>query len=176
MPMDTNPLSLPLPRFRQPIEDPPLPEVTDDPAPATEPPRPGPATGPGPDSPPPSPDARPAPPPVLNPAPAARTGTSSAGDPKVAREVLAGLIALACGVVASLAARRGLRFRQPTPLQVDHVAHPLGDIVARHLPTEFISRDLVDATAAAGGVHRYLTDGPLLVRVDEPLPLLEDPA
>jgi hypothetical protein len=159
------PLSLPLPAFRRPISDPDLPEVgTVDPPPATS------AASPGP-LPPSSPGESPAPPPALNPDRPTPTRTSSAGsDPKVAREVVAGLIALACGIAFGLLGRRGLHFRQPTERQVDELATPLGSIIARHLPTEFISKDLVDATAAAGAAHRYVIDGPLVSRYAEPIP------
>lgn len=168
------PLSIPLPRFRQPISDPPLPEVTEEgtggPSPA------GPPT-PAPDHrPPTSPDDGPLPPLVLSPDLHTRTGTFSraGGDPKVAGEVVAGLIALACLWAFTLFGRRGYDFRQPTQHQVNDVATPLGAIAARYLPTEIITKDLVDATRAAAGTHRYVIDGPLLTRRNEPLPLPED--
>jgi hypothetical protein len=164
-----SPLSLPLPRFRQPIRDPDLPEATGDPGPETAHPR-GPETAPPADSRPDSPDGSPAPPPVLSPEAPARTRTSSAGDAKVASQVVAGLVALACGIAYGLFGRRGLHFRQPTERQIDDFAVPLGAILARHLPTEVISRDLVDATAAAGAAHRYTLDGPLVTRYAEPIP------
>lgn len=160
-------LSLPLPAFRQPISDPELPEVTDGPGPETEP-----HPGPAPDSHPHpiSPDESPAPPPALSPERPAPTRTSSAGDARVASQVVAGLIALVCGVAWSAFARRNRLFRQPTEKQIDEFAGPVGAILARHLPTEIISRDLVDATAAAGAAHRYVIDGPLVARAPEPLP------
>lgn len=163
-------VEMPLPRFRRPISDPPLPEVesmgtagpsSDGPQPETSSPLE-----------PSSPDGSPLPPPVLNPGPRTRTGISSraAGDPKVAGEVFAGLIAIGCLWAFTLFGRRRLHFRQPTERQVDDVARPLGNIAARYLPTEVIGRDLVDATHAAAGVHRYVMDGPLLTRYNEPLP------
>jgi len=167
-----SPLSLPLPRFRQPITDPDLPAVTDGPAPETAP-GPEPATAPPADSPPSGPEASPAPPPVLSPDRPARTRTSSGGDPRIAAQVVAGLVALACGVAYSAFRRRGLAFRQPTERQIDDFASPVGSILARWLPTEVITRDLVDATAAAGAAHRYVIDGPLVARYDEALPDLE---
>lgn len=159
------PLSIPLPAFRRPISDPDLPEVgTADLQPATpETPSPGPQW-------PDSPGESPALPPALSPDRPAHTPTSSAGDPKVAAQVIAGLVALACGIAFSVFGRRGLHFRQPTKLQVDNFSTPLGSILARHLPTEFISKDLVDATAAAGAAHQYVIDGPLVTRYSEPLP------
>lgn len=163
-------LSLPLPRFRQPIVDPPLPTVeTDEPSPDL---LPDPAS---PDLPhPSSPESDDLPPPVLSPDPRTRTGISSRpGDPKLAGEVLAGLIALACLWAYTAFGRRGRHFRQPTTRQVDDVAQPLGNIAARYLPTDVIGKDLVDATRAAAGVHRYVMDGPLVTRLNEPLP--EDP-
>jgi hypothetical protein len=84
--------------------------------------------------------------------------------------VFAGLIAIACLWAYTLFGRRRLHFRQPTPGQVDDVATPLGNIAARYLPTEVIGRDLVDATHAAAGIHRYVIDGPLITRYNEPLP------
>jgi len=162
-------LLFPLPSFRQPVQDPPLPEVTDDPGPETEPRR-EPPTPSGPLQPSPTSES---PAPARIPSLEAPTPTrtfSRAGDPKVAGEVLAGLIALACGYAAWFFGRRRLTFRQPTGHQIDEVAIPLGNLAARHLPTEFISKDLVDATHAAGAVHRYLIDGPLVSRDLEPIP------
>src|SRR3982751_5765620 len=139
-------MALPLPRFgRQPIRDPEVPEVTGDPTGTTPPGDPTPetsdrwATAP--------PDAGPLPPLDPSPAPRARTDTSSAGDPKVGARVIAGLIALACGIAFTAFSRRGLIFRQPTREQVDDVANPLGAIIARHLPTDIIGPDLLDGTA-----------------------------
>lgn len=166
---------LPLPRFRQPSRDPALPEVTDDQEPVTVPPAtdPRPTRGPQPPSPPAESPTSPRVPSLEAPTP---TATSSrAGDPKVAGEVIAGLIALACGYAAWFFGRRRRTFRQPTVHEIDDIANPLGSLAARHLPTEFISKDLVDATHAAGAVHRYLIDGPLVTRDDEPLPTLGDP-
>jgi hypothetical protein len=163
-------VAIPLPRFRQPISDPPLPEVestaTAGPSSDGLPP----ATSSPPEQT--SPEGDPPPPPVLSPDPRTRTGISSraAGDPKVAGEVIAGLIAIGCLWAFTLFGRRRLHFRQPTTRQVDDVATPLGNIAARYLPTEVIGRDLVDATHAAAGVHRYVIDGPLLTRYNEPLP------
>lgn len=169
-------LLMPLPRFRQPRPpDPDLPEVTAGPDPATEPPatEPPPMRGPLPLSPPSESTTQPRVPSLEAPT---RTPTSSrAGDPKVAAQVVAGLIALACGIAFTVFGRRRLHFRQPTRGQADDIATPLGNLAARHLPTEFISKDLVDATAAAGAVHAYLLDGPLLTRNLEPLPDLGDP-
>lgn len=165
-------VAIPLPRFRRPQSDPPLPEVdnmaTESPS-SDEPPR---ETSDRPQ--PSSPDDDPAPPPVLSPGPLTRTGISSrsknAGDPKVAGEVFAGLIAIVCLWAYTVAGRRGRHFRQPTEPQVDDIARPLGRIAARYLPTELINDTLVDATHAAAGVHRYVIDGPLLTRYDQPIP------
>jgi hypothetical protein len=171
-PMPTTVLAFPLPRFgRQPIMDPDLPEVTDGPGPATEP-------NPAPESPDPLQPSNPIPgPPLLpdpSPAPPARTRISSAGDPLLAAEVVAGLVALACGIAAGWLRRTGRYLRQPTPGQIDDVAGPVGRILARHLPTEIISKDLVDATRAAGAAHRYVIDGPLVERIAEPIPSFGD--
>lgn len=164
-------LAIPLPRFRQPISDPPLPVVE------TEQETAGPSSGPhpAPESPGPLPpssqDDSPAPPPVLSPDHPTRTGTSSRpGDPKLAGEVVAGLIALACGVAFTWFGRRGYAFRQPTERQVDDVALPVGRIIARHLPTDVIGPDFIDFTKAAGATHRYIVAEPLLTRFDQPLP------
>lgn len=164
MPPTEQLLALPLPRFRQPISDPPLPEVTGDPGPTTEPPASPSTSSPrsGLDSPEPSP----APPPVLSPERPARTATSSAGDPKVAYQVFAGLIAIGCLWAYTLFGRRGLHFRQPSQRQVDGIANPLGRLVARHLPTDVIGPDLIDATEAAAAAHHYIIDGPLITRMD----------
>lgn len=167
--MDQPTIALPLPRFgRQPIRDPELTEVvTDDPTGTT------PASGPPAN---PShlqqqyPDDAPQPLPDPSPERPARTRTSSAGDPKVGARVVAGLIALACGLAFTAFSRRGLIFRQPTREQVDDIAEPLGRIIARHLPTEIIGPDLLDGTAAAAAVHGYFIDGPLVERPDSPLP------
>lgn len=171
----------PLPRFTQPLRDPDLPEVeTGDPDPATEPARP-PATATATETTP----SNPRPPTAsTDPTPGGRVPSleaptptrtfSRAGDPKTAAEVIAGLLSLALGAAAWWAARRRLQFRQPTPGQLTDVATPLGNLAARHLPTEVINRDLVDATHAAGAMHRYLTDGPLLTRAPEPLPRGDD--
>lgn len=161
-------LTVPLPRFRQPRPpDPALPPVeTGDPGPATEP---GPPDSP--DLPRPQIPIPDLPPRLdLSPERPAPTRTFSAGDLKVAGEVVAGILALLCGYAAWFAGRRGRAFRQPTQLQLDNVATPVGAIVARHVPTEFISRDLVDGTRAAGAIHSYLIDGPLIERMPEPLP------
>jgi hypothetical protein len=157
-------LAIPLPRFRQPISDPPLPEVTGDPAPTTETqPSPLPSSGrrPGPDS----PEVSPPPPPVLNPDHPARTRISSAGDARTAYKVVAGLVAMACGWAALALGRRGLHFRQPTNEQIDGFAQPIGAILARHLPIDVIGPDLIDATAAAGAAHRYVLAGPIVARI-----------
>lgn len=168
----TGTVLLPLPGFRQPRPpDPPLPEVTDDPAPATEPPANDRPTTSGPLPPPPPADPLPPIDPSREPAP---TRTFSAGDIKVAGEVVAGLIALVCGYAAWFLGRRRIAFRQPTTEQLQNVAQPVGAIVARHVPTEFISRDLVDGTRAAGALHAYLTDGPLTYREPEPIPIGDD--
>lgn len=161
-------LLLPLPRFRQPVRDPELPEVTDDQGPETGPPAPAPETSPSPRPPSPSTEA-PASLRVPNlEAPTPTPTSSRAGDPKLAGEVIAGLFALVCGYAAWFCGRRRMAFRQPTPREVDDIAIPLGRLAARHLPTEVISKDLVDATHAAGAVHRYLTAGPLVTRDREP--------
>lgn len=166
-------LSIPLPHFRQPPPpDPELPLVeTDDPGPETGA-SPEPAGRPRP------PTLTPGPLPLRDPSPepAAPTRTFSAGDLKIAGEVVAGILALACGYAAWVLGRRGRHFRQPTQQQLDNVATPVGAIVARHVPTEFISKDLVDGTRAAGALHSYLIDGPLVERLPEPLPdFPEDP-
>lgn len=163
-------ISMPLPKFgRQPIRDPELPEVaTDDPIVTT--PASGPPATPNHLQEPTSPDAGLPPRPDPMPAPRAPIRTSSAGDPKVGARVVAGLIALACGVAFTLFSRRGLVFRQPTRGQVDDIADPLGQIIARHLPTEIIGPDLLDGTAAAAAIHGYIIDGPLVERPDSPLP------
>lgn len=162
-------LALPLPRFgRQPIRDPELPEVTEDPT-ATTPPDDQPVTMPDRWETPP-PDAAPLPLPDPSPERRARTATSSAGDPRVGARVVAGLIALACGIAFTAFSRRGLLFRQPTREQVDDVATPIGAIIARHLPTDIIGPDLLDGTAAAAAIHGYVIDGPLIARPDSPLP------
>lgn len=163
-------LLFPLPRFRQPVRDPELPAVETDGPDLQTAPHPGPPTPSSPPAPNLSTDsdtsAR-----VPNLEPPTPTRTSSrAGDPKVAGEVIAGLFALACGYAAWFFGRRRMTFRQPTPGEVDAIAHPLGSLAARHLPTEFISKDLVDATHAAGAVHRYLIAGPLVTRDLEPIP------
>jgi hypothetical protein len=162
-------LLLPLPGFRQPVQDPPLPEVTDDQGPETAP-APGPPPTSGPLRPSPTSES-PAPQriPSLE-APTPTPTSSRAGDPKVAGEVLAGLFALACGYAAWFFGRRRMTFRQPTERQIDEISTPLGNLAARHLPTEFISKDLVDATHAAGAVHRYLIAGPMVTRDLEPIP------
>jgi hypothetical protein len=168
-------LLLPLPGFRQPIRDPELPAVTDDPVPATDRPQaPSPSSrNPLQPSPSTESDTSPRVPSLEAPTP---TATSSrAGDPKVAGEVIAGIFALACGYAAWWFGRRRRSFRQPTAAQVTDIATPLGNLAARHLPTEFISKDLVDATHAAGALHRYLIDGPLVVRDLEPIPDLGEP-
>lgn len=163
-------LLLPLPRFHQPVRDPALPVVTDDRDPETGPPAPEPPTGtnlPGPS--PSSDNATPPRVPNLE-APTPTRTFSRAGDPKTAGEVIAGLFALACGYAAWYFGRRRKTFRQPTAGEIAEISTPLGNLAARHLPTEFISKDLVDATHAAGAVHRYLIAGPLVTRDLEPIP------
>ena len=162
-------ITVPFPRFgRQPIRDPELPEVaTDDPIgtmPASNPPVPSNHLSETP------PDDVPPPLPAPSQERPGRIRTSSVGDPKVGARVVAGLIALACGVAFTMFARRGLIFRQPTRGQVDDVADPLGAIIARHLPLDVVGPDLLDATAAAAAAHGYVIDGPLVVRPDSPLP------
>ena len=161
-------ITVPFPRFgRQPIRDPELPEVaTDDPT-GTMPANPPATSSHLPETPPDD-----VPPPLPAPSPERRgpIRTSSVGDPKVGARVVAGLIALACGVAFTMFARRGLIFRQPTRAQVDDVADPLGAIIARHLPLDVVGPDLLDATAAAAAAHGYVIAGPLVVRPDSPLP------
>lgn len=169
---------MPLPRFTQPLRDPDLPEVeTDDQGPETEPSRPPATATETPSSPRPPTASTAGTPGDRVPSLEAPTPTrtfSRAGDPKTAAEVIAGLLSLALGAAAWWAARRRLSFRQPTPSQLTDITTPLGNLAARHLPTEVINRDLVDATHAAGAMHRYLTDGPLLAREPEPLPRGDD--
>jgi len=161
-------IALPLPRFgRQPIRDPELPEVETDGPTATTPANP-PATSSHLQTPP--PDDAPPPLPAPSPERPGRTRTSSVGDPRVGARVVAGLIALACGVAFTVFSRRGLIFRQPTRGQVDDIADPLGAIIARHLPLDVVGPDLLDATAAAAAAHGYVIDGPLITRPDSPLP------
>jgi len=161
-------LRIPLPKFgRQPIDDP-LPdnatvtpagtdELPSSPHPAATPSSPGPMD---------DPDAGPPRPPALSPGPPTRTGTSSRarGDAKTAGEVVAGLIGILCAVAFTWAGRRGWAFRQPTVEQIDSVAVPLGAIAARHLPTDAIAPDVIDATKAVKGVHLYVLDGPMFTR------------
>lgn len=158
-------LSLPLPRFRQPISDPPLPAVTGDP---------GPATSDQPESPDHLPPTSPENglPPRLDPSPEPRrrTRTFSAGDAETARRVLAGLIAIACTAAYGLFGRRGLHLRQPEERDVRGVTEPLSRIAARYLPMELIGPDLLDGTEAAAATHSYVMRGPLLTRIAEPLP------
>lgn len=163
-------LSIPLPRFRQPISDPDLPEVTASPDPETSQPetpsRPGPT----------SPDPSPAPPPIPSPDRPGRTRTFSAGDAETAKRVVAGLLAILCGAAFTAFARRGRHFRQPTQRDVDGVSTPLGRIIARHLPIDIIGPDLVDATEAVAAGHTYVLAGRIVTRVQEPIPTtsLED--
>lgn len=162
-------VEIPLPRFRQPPGlDPDLPEV-DPPASSPQP-----AT---PDSDPPSSpstDDRPGSPlPSLEPPAATRTRTSATGDPVAAGKVIGGILVIAAGIAAALLARSGRSLRQPTRRQVADVGDPLGRILARHIPAEFIGRDLADATEAAAAVHAYVLDeqsGPLVARIATAVP------
>ncbi|GAA4699882.1 hypothetical protein [Phytohabitans rumicis] len=161
--MDTSdvpvPLSL-LPGFRPPASlrlDPPLPEATDDPtAPATEPSR----------------ESLPDRPPRKLGGTGTHTRTSSAGDvPKpdaaATARVVAGLLGLvAAGVAGLVLWTRRRQLRRPTSEQLDDIAEPLAAIAMRHLPVEFLSKDLVDGLAAGSAVGAYLTDGPLLTHPD----------
>lgn len=161
------PTAIPLPAFRQPPgPDDPLPTVPADQQTTSSSDEP---TASQPDSHPSSPpdDDRPAPlPPSPAIAAAARTRTSSpAGDSKVAAKFVRGLIAILTGTAAALLARNGRHLRQPTAEQIGDVADPLGAILARHLPTELLSDDLVDITSAAAGAHAYVLDGPLVERI-----------
>lgn len=163
-------LSIPLPRFgRQPIDDL-LPDSATLTPPATDDPTSGhlpretsshpPATD--------GPDASPPLPPALTPGPRTLTGTSGTssprGDAKTAGEVVAGLIGILCAVAFTWAARRSWHFRQPTEPEIESVAVPLGKIAARHLPTDAIAPDLIDATRAVKGAHSYVLAGPIFTR------------
>lgn len=157
---------LPLPAFRQPLSDPPLPVETDDLTPTTPP---------SPDSPsgrPPleGPDGPPAPLPDLSPEPRGRTRTFSSSDYAQASRVLHGLIAIACGIAFTTLARRGLRFRQPTIAEISGFTDPLGRVAARHLPMDLVGPDLLDLTEAAAAGHSYVLAGPIITRPDAPLP------
>lgn len=159
-------IEIPLPSFLQPRPrlDPDLPEQ--------EPPAS--TSGPSPEQteehrPPISPaDDLPAPPlPSLEPPAATRTRTSATGDPVAAGRVVAGLLVIVAGIAAGLLARTGRHLRQPTKQQVSEIADPIGRIAARHLPSEFIGRDLADVTEAAAATHAYVLDdyaGPLVQR------------
>jgi hypothetical protein len=162
---------LPLPAFRQPLRDLPLPEETGDPTSTT----PGPST----DSPsgplqPDSPDGSPLPPLAPSPEPHGRTRTYTASDYAQASRVLHGLIAIACGIAFAAFSRRGLLFRQPTRGEISDVTDPLGRVAARHLPMDLIGPDLLDLTEAAAAGHSYVLAGPIIARPDMPLP--EDPS
>lgn len=164
----TAPLRIPLPKFgRQPIDDPLPANATLTPAETDGPPsgRHPPTSTPGPD-PMDGPAGDPPRPPALSPGPPTRTGTYSRarGDAKTAGEVVAGLIGILCAVAFTWAGRRGWAFRQPTVEQIDSVAVPLGAIAARHLPTDAIAPDVIDATKAVKGAHLYVLDGPIFTR------------
>lgn len=159
--MDT----MPLPRFRSPQDDPPLPSVPADEE--TISPRAGETMSP-PDSPQPSPpdSDRPEPLPLSPATPAAaRMRTSSAGDPRITGKLIGGLLALLVGTATALIARSGRTLRQPTRAQITDVAEPLGAILARHLPAELIGEDLADAATVAAAAHAYVLDGPVIERI-----------
>lgn len=160
-------VTIPLPAFRQPLSDPPLPEVTGDPTGMT----PAPSTGslPGPQRPD-SSDNSPVPPLALSPEPRDRTRTFTPSDYAAASKVLQGLIAIACGIAFTAFARRRLVFRQPTPKEITGFSDPLGRIAARHLPMDLIGPDLLDATEAAAAAHGYVLAGPIVTRPDMQLP------
>lgn len=157
------PGEVPLPAFRQPhlhrLDSPP----------ESHEPSPDETTSP-PDNPAPNEttDARPEPIESSPERPAARrTRTSGTGDPTAAGKAIGGLLVILAGALGALLARSGRHLRQPTPRQVDDIAGPLGAIAARHLPTEFLTADLLDVTTAAAATHRYVLDddaGPLLSR------------
>lgn len=162
MPTNAAP-AIPLPAFgRQPIHDPELPEVTDDPTPTpqvsnTTTPHLQPAGD--------SPAPAPRPLPELSPVPLARSRTFSAGDASKAADVLAGLIVIAATIAGGWLRRRGLQLRTPTPAELKDITGPVGRIAARHLPVELIAPDLVDATEAAAAAHSYVMAGPLADRI-----------
>lgn len=155
-----------IPAFAQPAQpDPPLPPV-DGPTPTPGTGQDGPTLSqhqPGPKSP--------------NGQDATPTGTSSPGSrwrpggrPSDVAEVLVGLLVLATGGLALLAARRSRTFRQPTPRQATDISEPLARIACRHLPMDAVGPDLADATKAAGALHAYLFDGPLVQRAVDAIP------
>lgn len=162
---------LPLPRFKQPLSDLPLPEETGDPTPTTPAPSTDSQWGPQqPDS----PDSSPLPPLALSQEPRGHTRTYTASDFAQASRVLHGLIAIACGIAFAAFSRRGLLFRQPTRGEISEVTDPLGRVAARHLPMDLIGPDLMDLTEAAAAGHSYVLAGPIITRPDMPLP--EDPS
>lgn len=93
-----------------------------------------------------------------------RTSFRAGGDPKTAGEVIAGALGILCALAFTWAARRGRIFRQPTQRQLDDVSMPLGAIAARHLPTDMIGPDVIDATKAVKAAHSYVLDGPMFTR------------
>lgn len=101
------------------------------------------------------------------------------GDAREVGKVIAGLVKLLTGIVAKLAASRGLTFRRPTDVETNDIGQPLGRIVARHADISGVSPDVADAAAATAAVSEYLlSDEPLLTRAPEAWspPETEDPA
>lgn len=101
------------------------------------------------------------------------------GDAREVGKVIAGLVKLLTGIVAKLAAGRGLVFRRPTDVETNDIGQPLGRIVARHADISGVSPDVADAASATAAVSEYLlSDEPLLTRAPEAWrpPETEDPA
>ncbi len=107
------------------------------------------------------------------PAPTARTATSTAGsgDPRTVGAALAVLLGVASMLAARAVARRWT-LRTPTHEQSRAIADPAARIACRHLPMAALGPDVTDAVEIAAAVSDYATDGPLLTT--RATPTLED--
>lgn len=81
--------------------------------------------------------------------------------PQLAVALVAAGFAIAGWVVSGW--KRGQKLREPTKDQAKAIGQPLGRILARHVPVEWLNADLIDAVEMTAETGNYLNDGPLLI-------------
>jgi hypothetical protein len=98
----------------------------------------------------------------------ASTGTSASLTDREARkltpQLAVALVAAGFAITGWVVStwKRGQKLREPTKDQAKDIGQPLGRILARHIPVDWLNDDLIDAVEMTAGVGNYLNDGPLL--------------
>lgn len=96
------------------------------------------------------------------------TGTSASLTDREAKKLTPQLAVALIGAGFAIAGwmvstwKRGQKLREPTKDQAKDIGQPLGRILARHVPAEWLNADLIDAIEMTAATGNYLNDGPLL--------------